>query len=307
MGKYQSTKLFDNYSVAIRQWKAQHSHCQLLHGYALKFKVWFESVEPLEENQLDEMNWIQDYGGFKSVPVGNGLKDWMDYMWDHTLLIEKDDPYLDLFESMNPTVCHLRVMDKIGAESAAKLVYDKFNDTLSKQGGGRVKVTKVECWEADKNSSIYQEDPKPMTKEDPKYSEFINFKNQMFKNKEYDFVLFFNSRNIRRKQIPDTLLAYKLFIDSLPEEKAKKCALLMHTQKLDENGTDLRAISKTLAPNCKILFSEHKLNADDLNAMYNVADVVVKIFTGQTLYIRVRFRATFDDKFLKIILLGRVT
>jgi 6-pyruvoyltetrahydropterin/6-carboxytetrahydropterin synthase len=161
MGKYQSTKLFDNYSVAIRQWKAQHSHCQLLHGYALKFKVWFESIEPLEENQLDEMNWIQDYGGFKSKPIGNGLKDWMDYMWDHTLLIEKDDPYLDLFESMNPTVCHLRVMDKIGAESAAKLVYDKFNDELSKQGGGRVKVTKVECWEADKNSSIYMESFNP--------------------------------------------------------------------------------------------------------------------------------------------------
>ena len=83
----------------------------------IKFKVWFESIEPLEENQLDEMNWIMDYGGFKStdaVPTpGNGLKDWMDYMWDHTLLIEKDDPYLDLFESMNPAVCHLRVMEKL--------------------------------------------------------------------------------------------------------------------------------------------------------------------------------------------------
>ena len=153
--KFQSTKLFDNYSVAIRQWKAQHSHCQLLHGYALKFKVWFESNEPI--NQLDDMNWIVDYGGFKDAPLGNGLKSWMDHMWDHTLLIEKDDPYLDLFESMNPVVCHLRIMDKIGAESAAKLVYDKFNDVLSKQGGGRVKVTKVECWEADKNSSIYTE------------------------------------------------------------------------------------------------------------------------------------------------------
>jgi 6-pyruvoyltetrahydropterin/6-carboxytetrahydropterin synthase len=158
MGKYQSTKIFDNYSVALRQWKAQHSHCQLLHGYALKFKVWFESVEPLEENQLDEMNWIQDYGGFKSKPTGNGLKDWMDYMWDHTLLIEKDDPYLDFFQSAaQEGLCHIRVMEKIGAESAAKLVFDKFNDELSKQGGGRVKVTKVECWEADKNSSIYTE------------------------------------------------------------------------------------------------------------------------------------------------------
>ena len=156
MGRYISTKLFENYSVALRQHKASHSHCELLHGYALKFKVWFVSNEPMEENQLDDMNWIVDYGGFKDAPKGNGLKSWMNYMWDHTLLIEKDDPYLDLFESMNPVVCHLRIMDKIGAESAAKLVYDKFNDVLSKTGGGRVKVTKVECWEADKNSSIYQ-------------------------------------------------------------------------------------------------------------------------------------------------------
>ena len=52
MARYISTKLFENYSVAIRQWKAQHSHCQLLHGYALKFKVWFASNEPDVENQL---------------------------------------------------------------------------------------------------------------------------------------------------------------------------------------------------------------------------------------------------------------
>lgn len=158
MGRYISTKRFDNYSVAIRQWKAQHSHCQLLHGYALEFKVWLASVEPLEENQLDSMNWIVDYGGFKTQPVGNGLKDWMDYMFDHTTLIEKDDPYLDLFQQMEQmNLLHLRVMDKIGAESAAKLVFDKFNDVLSKTDAGRCKVIKVECFENQKNSSIYEE------------------------------------------------------------------------------------------------------------------------------------------------------
>ena len=160
MGKYQSTKLFDNYSVAIRQHKAQHSHCKLLHGYALEFKVWFESNEPLEGDQLDEMNWIMDYGGFKSTDAeptpGNGLKDWMDSMWDHTLLIEKDDPYLDFFQgAAMEGIAKLVVMDKMGAESCAKLVYDIFNDVMSKTCGGRVKVLKVECWEAKRNSSIY--------------------------------------------------------------------------------------------------------------------------------------------------------
>ena len=79
MARYISTKLFENYSVALRQWRASHSHCELLHGYALKFKVWFASNEPLEENQLDDMNWIVDYGGFKDAPKGNGLKSWMNY------------------------------------------------------------------------------------------------------------------------------------------------------------------------------------------------------------------------------------
>ena len=156
--KYQSTKIFDNYSVAIRQHKAVHSHCQLLHGYALKFKVTFESVEDDLENQLDEMNWIMDYGGFKSKPIGNGLKDWMNDMWDHTLLIEEDDPYYDFFESAaSEGICKLVRMSPIGAESAARLTFEKMNNVLSKTGGGRVKVVRVECWENDKNSSIYLE------------------------------------------------------------------------------------------------------------------------------------------------------
>ena len=154
MSKFQSTKTFDNFSVAIRQHKAVHSHCQLLHGYALEFKVWFEAKEGHEEEQLDEMNWIVDYGIFSR----NGLKDWLNDMFDHTLLIEKDDPYLDIFESMGPMkLAKVKVMDRMGAESLAKLVFEKFNDVFSKTEGGRVKVVKVECWENKKNSSIYSE------------------------------------------------------------------------------------------------------------------------------------------------------
>jgi hypothetical protein len=52
----------------------------------------------------------------------------------------------------------------------------------------------------------------------------------LFGGKEKDFVVFFNSRNIRRKQIPDTMLAFRLFLDTLPKEKAEKCAMIMHTE-----------------------------------------------------------------------------
>ena len=79
-------------------------------------------------------------------------------MWDHTLIIEKDDPYLDFFQSAAMEgLCKLVVMDKLGAESCAKRVFDHFNDVLSKTDGGRCKVVKVECFENDKNSSIYYE------------------------------------------------------------------------------------------------------------------------------------------------------
>lgn len=156
--RFISTKTFDNFSVALRQWKAQHSHCQLLHGYHFKFKVWFASNEPDIDKQLNDMNWIVDFGGFKSQPVGNGLKDWMDHMFDHTTLIQNDDPYRDLFEQMQMEgICKVHFLERMGAESLSRLVLEKFNDVLSKTDAGRCRCIKVECYENDKNTAIYEE------------------------------------------------------------------------------------------------------------------------------------------------------
>ena len=158
---YQSTKRFDNFSIALRQHKAQHSHCQLLHGYAFEFKVWFQSTHPDIDAQLDDMNWIVDFGGFKdadnkSGSGGNGLKSWMDHMFDHTTLIEKDDPNLDIFQQMEQMkILKLHVLDKMGAESIARLVFDKFNSVMSKTDGARCKVVRVECFENNKNSGVF--------------------------------------------------------------------------------------------------------------------------------------------------------
>jgi len=122
---------------------------------------------------------------------------------------------------------------------------------------------------------------KPIDQNDP---EFKAFKSQMFKGKEYDFVLFFNSRNIRRKQIPDTLLAYKYFIDQLPEEKAKKCAFLLHTQVIDDNGTDLKAVCDFLFDNNEkynIIFSEKPLPPQQMNYLYNMTNVQILLTSNE--------------------------
>ena len=39
MKKFQSTKLFDNYSIAIRQWRAQHSQLNQLFPFGLPPKA----------------------------------------------------------------------------------------------------------------------------------------------------------------------------------------------------------------------------------------------------------------------------
>jgi glycosyltransferase involved in cell wall biosynthesis len=121
---------------------------------------------------------------------------------------------------------------------------------------------------------------KPLDKNDP---ELIKFRKSLFGNKEYDFVLFFNSRNIRRKQIPDTMLAYKLFIDQLPIEQAKKCAFILHTEIVSEHGTDLEAVRELLleGEQYNIIFSTNRLSTPEMNLLYNCTDAQILLTSNE--------------------------
>jgi hypothetical protein len=113
--------------------------------------------------------------------------------------------------------------------------------------------------------------------------DLIDFKKKIFGGKEYDFVLFFNSRNIRRKSIPDTLLAFKLFLDKLPKEQADKCAFLLHTELVSEAGTDLLAIKELFFGDVynNIYFSQDKVDHTILNKMYNIADANILLSSAE--------------------------
>ena len=93
-----------------------------------------------------------------------------------------------------------------------------------------------------KNENIYY----PLTQEEKSTKEFNDFKKSLFKNKTPKFISFFNSRNIRRKQIPDTLLAFREFLYSLPKEEAKDCYLVLHTEAVTDHGTDLYKVREFL-------------------------------------------------------------
>jgi 6-pyruvoyltetrahydropterin/6-carboxytetrahydropterin synthase len=154
MGKFQSTKLFDGFSTVFRQWKADGTHCRFLHGYGVSFRVWFEG-------ELDERNWVWDFGGMKRAKGtidSMNPKQWMDYMFDHTVIISEDDPYLDVFKKMMvDDLIQLRVIPATGAEQFAKYIYDKVNAFVLEETNNRVSVARVKFSEHNKNSASYGE------------------------------------------------------------------------------------------------------------------------------------------------------
>jgi 6-pyruvoyltetrahydropterin/6-carboxytetrahydropterin synthase len=153
MSKFQSTKLFDGFSCVFRQWKAEGTHCRFLHGYGVSFRVWFEG-------ELDERNWVWDFGGMKRAKGtidDKNPKEWMDYMFDHTTVIAEDDPGIGGFKTMDQLgVIQLRILPAVGAEQFAKYIFEKLNTFVQEETSGRVKVVRVEFMENNKNTAIYE-------------------------------------------------------------------------------------------------------------------------------------------------------
>jgi glycosyltransferase involved in cell wall biosynthesis len=124
----------------------------------------------------------------------------------------------------------------------------------------------------------------PIDKSHPEYLALQDFKKQLYGEKTYDFNLLYNARNIRRKSVPDLMLAWKIFIDKLTEEQAKKCVLTLHTQPVDDNGTDLPAVQQMLFgnnPKYNIVFSTGKYPSNVMNLLYNSSDGVILISSNE--------------------------
>jgi 6-pyruvoyltetrahydropterin/6-carboxytetrahydropterin synthase len=153
MSKFQATKLFDGFSTVFRQWKAEGTHCRFLHGYGVSFRVWFEG-------ELDERNWVWDFGGMKRAKGtidGKNPKEWMDYMFDHTTIVATDDPGIGGFRTMNELgIIQLRELEAVGAEQFAKYIFEKLNTFVQEETSGRVSVVRVEFMEHAKNTAIYE-------------------------------------------------------------------------------------------------------------------------------------------------------
>ena len=114
---FRSTKTFHFLPCAHRQWRDE-GHCRFVHGYDRSVHLVFECSE------LDDKMWVMDFGGLKPI------KAWLEDLFDHTLLINEDDPELEFFQEMEKRdLCRLRVMPNVGMEGSAKYVFE-YNQTL---------------------------------------------------------------------------------------------------------------------------------------------------------------------------------
>ncbi len=139
-----STKSYYNLPCAHRQWKHK-GNCALVHGYGRSIHFVFAA------KQLDDCGFVVDFGGLK------WLNAWLEYMFDHTLLLRDDDPFLSDFLALQAKgACAVRTMPYgVGMEGTAQTVCEHVDIELRERTKGRCWIVSVEAAENEKNSAVY--------------------------------------------------------------------------------------------------------------------------------------------------------
>jgi glycosyltransferase involved in cell wall biosynthesis len=104
---------------------------------------------------------------------------------------------------------------------------------------------------------------------------------ELLNGKDYDFVIFYNSRNVQRKRTSNIILAYKAFCDNLPEEQSSKCVLVLKTEIRQDAGTDLIAVKEAFCPEYDVIFSQNMYSPEEMNLLYNIADVTINLSSNE--------------------------
>lgn len=188
----------------------------------------------------------------------------------------------------NIPIAYLNIWDDYPAPMYNKAYYEAC-DLLMGISKQTVNINKLVLADCDNSKRVFKYVPhglnhefyKPIDKLD---SDFVKWKKNILGDRDYNFVVFFNSRNIRRKAIPDTLLGFRAFLDSLPYEDAKKCYFILHTERSTEAGTDLDKVIEYFFGEKyegNVLIDTNKLSIQHQNYYYNLADVQVLLTSNE--------------------------
>jgi len=141
------SKAFTDFPCCHRQWRHK-GHCRFVHGYSRSFTFWFAATH------LDEHGFVVDFSSLG--PLHQQLAE----QFDHTFLVNRDDPLLAEWQRLHQLgALNLRVLENVGMEATAKLVWGWANALLWRRYQGRCCCWKVEARENDSNSACYEQCP----------------------------------------------------------------------------------------------------------------------------------------------------
>ena len=147
------TKTYPDLPFAHRQPK-HDGHCALLHGHNWAFTFEFAT------EQLDECGFVIDFGklGF--------LKSWLNERFDHTLVLNEDDPWLafmqfhlsDVTDPQRPSngctnLAKIITLPDCSCEGLAAWLLEHVGALIAEHTAGRVRVSSVIVIEDSKNSA----------------------------------------------------------------------------------------------------------------------------------------------------------
>jgi 6-pyruvoyltetrahydropterin/6-carboxytetrahydropterin synthase len=141
------SKTFSGFPCCHRQWR-HPGHCRFVHGYSRSFTCWFQA------SALDAFGFVVDFSSLGT------LQAQLAQQFDHTFLVNADDPLLDHWQTLHGLgALDLRVMDNVGMEGSAELVWQWANALLLEREGGRCCCWKVEARENEKNAACFEAVP----------------------------------------------------------------------------------------------------------------------------------------------------
>lgn len=145
------TKRYDDFPFAHRQ-PNHRGHCALIHGHNWGFEFEFGATH------LDENFFVVDFGDLK------WLKNWLTSQFDHTLVLNEDDPMLNYLrnaldsqpgEREGAPLAKIVTVPNCGAEGLARHIFLTVNEGLVEIYHNRVFLTRVTVFEDGKNSATY--------------------------------------------------------------------------------------------------------------------------------------------------------
>lgn len=145
--KITCSKRYSDLPFGHRQPK-HDGHCAWIHGHNWEFEFEFEATH------LDECGFVIDFGKLK------WLKDWLNERFDHTLVLNNDDPQLHYIrQALDSQVgdrgveplAKIFTMPDCSCEGLAAWLLSEVSKIVEENSGGRVRVRKVKVIEDSKN------------------------------------------------------------------------------------------------------------------------------------------------------------